>query len=93
MLAVIPPGIVNVAPGVVTPGGWDLRPVADLMPWPDDYQVMHVKLFPHGVFHAENVGGRIDEVLNQKVWVGCFPFRFKGREAAFSRFVAFVEKK
>ena len=54
---------------------------------------MHVKLFPHGVFHAENVGGRIDEVLNQRVWLGCFPFRFKGGEAAFARFVAFVEEK
>jgi hypothetical protein len=34
----------------------------------------------------------IDQVLDQRVWVGCFPFRFAGGEAAFSRFVAFVEK-
>jgi kynurenine formamidase len=36
------------------------------------------------------VGGHIDLVLNQRVSVGCFPFRFKGGEAAFCRFVAFV---
>ncbi|HKV10593.1 MAG TPA: hypothetical protein VJ725_20800 [Thermoanaerobaculia bacterium] len=30
-------------------------------------------LFPHGVFHAENVGGQSDEVLDKKVWLGCFP--------------------
>ena len=53
---------------------------------------MHVKLFPKGVFHAENVGGQIDEVLDQRVWLGCFPFRFRGGEAAFARIVAFVEK-
>ena len=65
----------------------------EAFPWPADYQCMHVKLFPHGVFHAENVGGQIDEVLDQRVWLGCFPFRFKGGEAAFSRIVAFVEEK
>lgn len=65
----------------------------DAFPWPRDYQCMHIKLFPHGVFHAENVGGRIDEVLDQRLWVGCFPFRFEGGEAAFSRFVAFVERQ
>jgi tRNA (mo5U34)-methyltransferase len=26
--------VIEVAPGVVTPGGWDLRPTADRMPWP-----------------------------------------------------------
>ena len=65
----------------------------DAFPWPKDYQCMHIQLFPHGVFHAENVGGRIDEVLDQRLWVGCFPFRFQGGEAAFSRFVAFVEER
>jgi kynurenine formamidase len=68
------------------------KSLAEAMPWPEDYQCMHIKLFPHGVFHAENVGGMIDRVLDQRVWVGCFPFRFAGGEAAFSRFVAFVEK-
>lgn len=27
--------VIEVAPGVVTPGGWDLRPTAARMPWPD----------------------------------------------------------
>ncbi len=60
-------------------------------PWPKDYQATHTKLFPKGVFHVENVGGEIDLILDQRVWVGCFPFRFKGGEAAFCRFVGFVE--
>lgn len=67
-------------------------PMDEAFPWPRDYQITHTLLFPRGVFHAENVGGMIDEVLNQKVWIGCFPFRFKGGEAAFCRIVAFVQK-
>jgi kynurenine formamidase len=65
----------------------------EAFPWPKDYQCTHTLLFPKGVFHAENVGGQVDEVLNQRVWLGCFPFRFKGGEAAFSRIVAFVEEQ
>ena len=60
-------------------------------PWPRDYQATHTILFPKGIYHVENVGGDVDRVLNQRLWVGCFPFRFKGGEAAFSRFVAFVQ--
>jgi arylformamidase len=60
--------------------------------WPrEDYQLTHTLLFPHGVFHIENLGGQIDEVLNQRVWLGAFPFRFKGGEAAWCRVVAWVE--
>ena len=33
-----------------------------------------------------------DEVLNQRVWIGCFPWKFNGGEAAFCRLVAFVGK-
>nr|WP_231577928.1 cyclase family protein [Thermorudis peleae] len=66
------------------------QPLATLFP-ESDYQVMHVLLFPHGVIHVENAGGQIDEVLDQRVLVGCFPWRFKGGEAAFCRLVAFVE--
>jgi len=66
--------------------------IDEAFPWPEDYQCMHVKMFPHGVFHAENVGGEIDEVLDRKIWIGCFPFRFAGGEAAFARIVAFVEQ-
>ena len=66
-------------------------PMDEAFPWPRDYQATHTMLFPKGVFHVETVGGHIDLVLNQRVWVGCFPFRFKGGEAAFCRFVAFVQ--
>jgi arylformamidase len=61
--------------------------------WPeDDLQLMHYQLFPHGVFHVENAGGMIDEVLDMRLWIGCFPFKFNMGEAAFCRLVAFVEK-
>ena len=58
-------------------------PMTQAFPWMDAYQCTHVKLFPRGVFHAENVGGQVDAVLDQRVWPGGFPFRFKGGEAAF----------
>ena len=61
--------------------------------WPEeDLQLMHYDMFPHGVFHVENAGGMIDEVLDQRIWVGCFPWKFAGGEAAFCRLVAFVEE-
>ncbi|MGH2545048.1 MAG: cyclase family protein, partial [Ardenticatenaceae bacterium] len=65
----------------------------EAFPWMEDYQCTHTILFPKGIFHAENVGGMIDEVLDQRVWLGCFPFRFKGGEAAFARIVAFVKEE
>jgi kynurenine formamidase len=57
----------------------------------DDYQVMHTRLFPHDVIHIENLGGSIDEVLDQEIEFGCFPWRFQGGEAAFCRAVAFLD--
>jgi arylformamidase len=56
-----------------------------------DYQIMHTLLFPHDVVHIENLGGEIDQVLDSKVRLGCFPWRFQGGEAAFCRAVAFLE--
>ena len=53
-----------------------------------DYQIMHTLLFTYGVIHIENLGGQIDEVLDQKVMVGCFPWRFLGGEASPCRAVA-----
>ncbi len=66
-------------------------PLEEAFPWPRDYQATHTMLFPKGVYHVENVGGEIDRVLNKRVWIGCFPFRFKGGEAAFCRVVAFTQ--
>jgi kynurenine formamidase len=51
---------------------------------------MHYDLFPHEIIHIENAGGQIDRVLDQRITVGCFPWRFMGGEAAFCRFVAFI---
>jgi kynurenine formamidase len=66
------------------------RKLGELFP-EDDYQVMHVKLFPHDVIHVENLGGAIDEVLDSRIQFGCFPWRFQGGEAAFCRCVAFLD--
>jgi len=53
---------------------------------------MHTLLFPHDVVHIENLGGQIDEVLDQKILFGCFPWRFQGGEAALCRAVAMLEE-
>jgi len=52
---------------------------------------MHGLLFPLDIIHAENVGGDIDKLLNQRVTIGAFPWKFVGGEAALCRIVAFVE--
>ncbi len=52
---------------------------------------MHALCFPHGLIHAENVGGDIDKVLNRRVTVGAFPWKFVGGEASICRIVAFVD--
>lgn len=60
--------------------------------FPDDhYQIAHNYLFPHDCIHIENLGGRIDapELQNRRIPIGCFPWLFKGGEAAFARVVAF----
>jgi arylformamidase len=66
------------------------RSLDDLFP-KDDYQIMHTLLFPHDVVHIENLGGAIDDVLDQRIGFGCFPWRFQGGEAAFCRAVAFLD--
>ncbi|QIA27379.1 cyclase family protein [Thermaerobacter sp. PB12/4term] len=67
------------------------RPLDEIFP-DREFQLMHNFLFPHDLVHVENVGGDIDRVLNQRVWIGCFPWKFEGGEAAFCRVVAFVQK-
>lgn len=52
------------------------------------YQVMHLKLFPKGLVHAENIGGDIDKVNNKRVWIGLFPLRGIEMESAMCRVVA-----
>ncbi len=55
------------------------------------YQLMHIEMFPHGIIHAECVGGDIDLLLNQRTKIGFFPWRFVDGEASIGRCVAFVE--
>ncbi len=60
----------------------------------EDYQLTHNELFPHNCIHIENLGGDIakPELQNKRLTLGCFPWLFKGGEAAFCRVVAFVEE-
>ncbi len=58
------------------------------------YQLTHNALFPHDCIHVENLGGMIGapELQNRRLTLGCFPWLFKGGEAAFCRAVAFTEE-
>ena len=57
------------------------------------YQLMHIDLFPHGIIHAECVGGDIDLLLGRRCTIGCFPWRFVDGESSISRIVAFVDEE
>ncbi len=58
----------------------------------EHYQLTHNALFPHDCIHIENLGGQIDDpqLQNKRLVIGCFPWKFKGGEAAFARTVAFL---
>ena len=53
--------------------------------------LMHIDLFPKSIIHAECFGGQIDLLLNRRVKVGFFPWRFVDGESSIGRAVAFVE--
>jgi kynurenine formamidase len=57
----------------------------------EDYQLTHNALFPHNCMHIENLGGDIAAAAlqNKRTIIGCFPWKFRGGEAAFARVVAF----
>ncbi|HLB49038.1 MAG TPA: cyclase family protein [Anaerolineales bacterium] len=57
------------------------------------YQLMHIDLFPKGIIHAECIGGDIDLLLNKRVQIGFFPWRFVDGESSIGRCVAFVDDK
>ncbi len=57
------------------------------------YQLMHIDLFPKSIIHAECFGGNIDLLLNRRVQVGFFPWRFVGGESCIGRAVAFLDDK
>ena len=66
------------------------KPLAEVFT-DDKYQLMHIEMFPHGIIHAECLGGEIDLLLNERVEIGCFPWRFVDGESSICRIVAFVE--
>jgi hypothetical protein len=55
------------------------------------YQLMHLEMFPFGIVHAECIGGEIDLLLNKRVTIGFFPWRFVDGESSIGRCVAVVE--
>jgi arylformamidase len=67
---------------------WD-----ELFPQDEYYQVMHLKLFPKKLVHAENLGGQINEVKNKRCWIGCFPLRGIELESSMCRIVAMLPPK
>ena len=62
---------------------WD-----EMFPPETFYQVMHIKLFPKGLVHAENLGGEINKLSNKSVWVGLFPLRGIEMESSMCRVIA-----
>lgn len=62
---------------------WD-----EMFPPETFYQVMHIKLFPKGLVHAENLGGEINALSNKRVWVGLFPLRGIELESSMCRVIA-----
>jgi kynurenine formamidase len=61
-----------------------------IFPQDEYYQVMHLKLFPKEIVHAENLGGDIDKLKNKRAWIGCFPLRGIELESSMCRIVAFL---
>lgn len=55
------------------------------------YQLMHIEMFPEGIIHAECIGGEIDLLLNRRVQIGFFPWRFVDGESSIGRCVAFLD--
>ena len=62
---------------------WD-----EMFPQETYYQVMHIKLFPKKIVHAENVGGEIEALSNQRCWIGAFPLKGIELESSMCRIVA-----
>jgi hypothetical protein len=52
---------------------------------------MHIEMFPDHIIHAECIGGELDLVLNRRMTIGFFPWRFVDGESSIGRCVAFVE--
>lgn len=55
------------------------------------YQLMHIEMFDKGIIHAECIAGDLDLLLNRRVQVAFFPWRFVDGESSIGRCVAFVD--
>jgi kynurenine formamidase len=55
------------------------------------YQLMHIEMFPHHIIHAECIGGDIDLLVNRRVQIAFFPWRFVDGESSIGRCVAMVD--
>ncbi len=55
----------------------------------DNVFPFHSYAFDRGLIHAENVGGDIELMLNQRAIIGAFPWRYDGLEACPCRIVCF----
>ncbi len=57
----------------------------------DDLFLFHQMMFGRGIVHAENIGGEIDAVLNERCIVGALPWKYEGLEACPCRILAFFD--
>ena len=64
---------------------WD-----EMFPPAEYYQVMHIKLFPLRIVHAENIGGAIGRLGNRRAYIGCFPINGIELESAMCRVAAWT---
>ncbi len=64
------------------------KPVDDVFT-PEMDHLMHVEPFEQELIHAENLGGDIDRVSNERLMIGAFPWKFVDGESCISRVVAF----
>jgi kynurenine formamidase len=51
----------------------------------------HSWAFQEGLLHAENIGGDIEMVLNQRCIIGAFPWRYEGLESCPCRILAIFD--
>jgi kynurenine formamidase len=56
-----------------------------------DMFIFHSWGFNEGLIHAENIGGDIEKVLNQRCVIGAFPWRYDGLESCPCRIICFFD--
>lgn len=66
---------------------WD-----EMYPIDEFYQVMHLKLFPKHLVHAENLSGDISHLPSGRYYLGCFLAKAMEAESMWGRFIAWKMK-